>query len=184
VQEELERALRTVLGDRGHDGEPLTLSVAGRTDRGVHAWGQVASYAHEAIDPLRLNTLLGSDIAVLAAEPAPGDFCARRAARSRTYCYRVQARRARDVFMRGYALWWPHPLDFDVLCECARALLGVHDFTAFTPNTPASGATSSAPNGAARRSTPRRATLALQVARPAGGNCSSSGSSATRSCAT
>ncbi len=59
VQEELERALRTVLGETGHDGRPLTLTVAGRTDAGVHAWGQVASYAHEAVDPLRLNGLLG-----------------------------------------------------------------------------------------------------------------------------
>jgi tRNA pseudouridine38-40 synthase len=133
VQQELERALRTVLGDRGHDGEPLALTVAGRTDRGVHAWGQVASYVHEAVDPLRLNTLLPGDIAVLAAEPAAEDFDARRAARSRTYCYRVHARRARAVLTRGYALWWPHPLDRDALDECARAVLGPHDFTAFTP---------------------------------------------------
>jgi tRNA pseudouridine38-40 synthase len=114
VQEELERALRTVLGERGHDGEPLALTVAGRTDRGVHAWGQVASYAHEAVDPLRLNTLLPADVAVLAAEPAPAGFDARRDARSRTYCYRV--------------------LDRAVLAQCAQALHGRHDFTAFTPS--------------------------------------------------
>ena len=51
VQEEVERALRTVLGETSTTGEPLTLTVAGRTDRGVHAWEQVASYAHEAVDP-------------------------------------------------------------------------------------------------------------------------------------
>jgi tRNA pseudouridine38-40 synthase len=133
VQEELERALRTVLGERGHDGEPLVLTVAGRTDRGVHAWGQVASYAHEAVDPLRLNTLLPADVTVLSAEPAAADFDARSAARSRTYCYRVHARRARAVLTRGVALWWPHPLDFTALAKCARMLLGTHDFTAFTP---------------------------------------------------
>jgi tRNA pseudouridine38-40 synthase len=133
VQEELERALRTVLGERGADGEPLTLTVAGRTDRGVHAWGQVAGYAHEAVDPVRLNTLLPRDIAVLASEPAPEGFDARRDARSRTYCYRVLARRARGVFTRGSALWWPHPVDRDALDACARALTGTHDFTAFTP---------------------------------------------------
>jgi tRNA pseudouridine38-40 synthase len=133
VQEELERALRTVLGERGLDGEPLGLTVAGRTDRGVHAWGQVASYPHEAVDPGRLNTLLPPDIAVLASEPASAGFCARRDARSRTYCYRVLARRARGVFTRGNALWWPHPLDREALVECARALPGRHDFTAFTP---------------------------------------------------
>jgi tRNA pseudouridine38-40 synthase len=133
VQEEVERALRTVLGERGADGQPLTLTVAGRTDRGVHAWGQVASYAHEAVDPLRLNTLLPADVAVLAAEPAPAGFDARRDARSRTYCYRVLARRARSVRTRDTALWWPHACDRDALDACARALVGTHDFTAFTP---------------------------------------------------
>jgi tRNA pseudouridine38-40 synthase len=133
VQEELENVLSTILGEHAHDGQPLALTVAGRTDRGVHAWEQVASYSHEAVDPLRLNTLLPADIAVLAAEPAPADFDARRAARSRTYCYRVLARRARSVSTRGHALWWPHPLDFDALSRCAQLLVGVHDFTAFTP---------------------------------------------------
>ncbi len=127
MQEELEGALRTVLG------EPLNVSVAGRTDRGVHAWGQVASYAHEAIDPGRLNGLLGPDLAVLASEPAPEDFDARRDALSRTYCYRILRRRTRSAFMRGTAFWWPRPLDFDALLECSAALAGHHDFTAFTP---------------------------------------------------
>jgi len=133
VQEEVERALRTVLGERGADGEPLALTVAGRTDRGVHAWGQVASYAAEAVDPGRLNTLLPSDIAVLACEPAPEGFDARRDAASRTYCYRILPRRERSVFAHRAALWWPHPLDRGALAECARTLGGRHDFTAFTP---------------------------------------------------
>ena len=133
VQAELERALHTILGERGSDGEPLTLTCAGRTDRGVHAWGQVASYAHEAVDPLRLNVLLPDDVAVLSAEPAGAGFDARRDARSRTYCYRVLARPARGVFTRGHALWWPHRIDRAALQECARLLLGRHDFTAFTP---------------------------------------------------
>ncbi len=133
VQEELECALRTVLGERGHDGLPLSLTVAGRTDAGVHAWGQVASYAHEAVDPLRLNGLLGSDLAVLASEPAPEAFNARRDATGRTYCYRVLARRVRSVFERTRAYHWPTPVDTELLQECARALLGKHDFTAFTP---------------------------------------------------
>jgi len=105
VQEELERALRTVLGETGVDGRPLKLSVAGRTDRGVHAWGQVASYCHEAVDPLRLNGLLDDDLAVLAAEPAPDGFDARRDAVSRTLLLprarasRAQRVRARDVVL-------------------------------------------------------------------------------------
>jgi len=133
VQAELERTLRTVLGDMGHDERPLTLTVAGRTDAGVHAWGQVASYAHEAVDPQRLNGLLDGDVAVLAADPAPAGFNARRDATSRTYCYRVLARRTRSVFERRRAYWWTAPVDRDALERCAAALLGSHDFTAFTP---------------------------------------------------
>ena len=134
VQEELERALRKVLGETGHDGAPLRLKVAGRTDRGVHAWGQVASYAHETVDPLRLNGLLGEDVAVLAAEPIHDGFDARRDATSRTYCYRVLARRTRGVFERRRAFWWPREIDREALAECAAALRGRHDFTAFTPS--------------------------------------------------
>jgi tRNA pseudouridine38-40 synthase len=134
VQEELERALRTVLGQSpGPDGEPLSITVAGRTDRGVHAWGQVASYPHEAIDPQRLNSLLPDDIAVLLAEPAVEGFDARHDAHSRTYCYRVLLRPTRAVFARGRALWWPRELDRAALGQCAAMLVGVHDFTAFTP---------------------------------------------------
>lgn len=133
VQGELERALRTILGEQGEDGEPLTVTVAGRTDRGVHAWGQVVSYRHEALDPLRLNSLLPADMAVLSCEPAADMFDARRDAVSRTYCYRVLARRTRDVFERGRALWWPRVLDRSLLEQCVALLPGEHDFTAFTP---------------------------------------------------
>jgi tRNA pseudouridine38-40 synthase len=134
VQEELERALRTVLGETDHDGAPLKLTVAGRTDRGVHAWGQVASYAHEAVDPLRLNGLIGDDVAVLAAEPMHERFDARRDATGRTYCYRVLARRTRGVFERRRAFWWPGEIDREMLIQCAAALKGRHNFTAFTPS--------------------------------------------------
>lgn len=133
VQGELEQALRTVLGERDRDGEPLTVIVAGRTDRGVHAWGQVVSYRHEAVDPLRLNSLLPRDMAVLACEPAGESFDARRNATGRTYCYRVLARRTRDVFERERAFWWPRPLDRSLLERCVELLPGEHDFTAFTP---------------------------------------------------
>jgi tRNA pseudouridine38-40 synthase len=133
VQEELERALRTVLGEVGDDGSPLKLVVAGRTDSGVHAWGQVASYAHEAVDPLRLNGLLAEDVAVLSAEPVHPSFDARVDARTRTYCYRVLARRTRSVFERTRAFWSPGSLDRNALAACADAIGGTHDFTAFTP---------------------------------------------------
>jgi tRNA pseudouridine38-40 synthase len=133
VQGDVESALRTILGETGTDGAPLKLTVAGRTDRGVHAWGQVASYAHEAVDPLRLNRLLDDDVAVLGAEPMPEGFDARRDATSRTYCYRVLARRSRSPFERGTALWWSGALEHEALEACAAAIAGRHDFTAFTP---------------------------------------------------
>ena len=79
-----------------------------------------------------LNSLTGPDLAVLAASPA-GDFDARRDARSRTYCYRVLAGRIPNPFEAGVSLFWPHRLQPGVLAGCADALLGTHDFTAFTP---------------------------------------------------
>ena len=111
----------------------VSLTVAGRTDAGVHAWGQVASYGGPAVSVRSLNALLPGDVAVLScAEAAPG-FDARRDATSRAYCYRVLTRRARSVFEAGRALWWPHRLDLSALSACAAALVGEHDFTAFTP---------------------------------------------------
>src|SRR5919107_418650 len=128
VQEEVEKALCTVLRE---PAAPLT--VAGRTDAGVHAWGQVCSYEHEAVDPMRLNALLPDDVAILESNPVPDGFDARRDARSRTYCYRVLNRRARSVWLHGRALWYHRRLDRAALQACAQALPGTHDFTAFTP---------------------------------------------------
>jgi tRNA pseudouridine38-40 synthase len=129
VQEELERALATVLRR-----EAVPLTVAGRTDAGVHAWGQVASYEGPPAPPRALNALLPEDVAVLASEAAPPGFSARHDATSRAYCYRVLARRERSARERGRALWWPYPLDRSALEACAAALPGTHDFTAFTPS--------------------------------------------------
>ncbi|MDQ6749949.1 MAG: tRNA pseudouridine(38-40) synthase TruA [Actinomycetota bacterium] len=127
VQGELEAAIATILG------LPLPLTVAGRTDRGVHAWGQIASYPGEALDPVNLNAILRPEISVLASVPVGEQFDARRDARSRTYCYRVLARRERGAFERGRAWWWAHRIDRDALHACAAVLAGRHDFTAFTP---------------------------------------------------
>ena len=131
VQGVLQEALRTLL--RGAEQESFGLTVAGRTDRGVHAWGQVASYRERPLDPVSLNALLPEDVAVLSAEPAQEAFDARRDARSRTYCYRVLTRRARSVRLRESALWWPHRVELAALAACAGLLAGRHDFTAFTP---------------------------------------------------
>jgi tRNA pseudouridine38-40 synthase len=71
---------------------------------------------------------------VLASEPAPEGFDARRDARSRTYRYRVLTRSAPSPFERGRALWWPRPLDRPALDACSAALVGTRNFTAFTPS--------------------------------------------------
>ena len=131
VQGEVEAALARILGDR------VALTVAGRTDTGVHAWGQVASFELATAPPptltRSLNAVLPPEIAVLAAEPAADGFDARRDARSRTYCYRLLASAASSPFERGRALWWPYRLDRESLAQCAAAAVGSHDFTAFTP---------------------------------------------------
>jgi tRNA pseudouridine38-40 synthase len=128
VQGTVEEALARLRGDR-----PIGLTVAGRTDRGVHARAQVASYPAAPVALSGLNALLPADVAVLAAEAAPDGFDARRDATSRTYCYRVLARRAPSAFERRRALHWPAPIDRAALEACAAALPGTHDFTAFTP---------------------------------------------------
>ena len=128
VQDELERALAVVLRRSG-----VELTVAGRTDAGVHALGQVASHAGEPADPRSLNALLPADVAVLESRAASPGFDARRDATSRAYRYRLLVRPARSPFAARYALHWPHRLDEPALDACAAALPGSHDFTAFTP---------------------------------------------------
>jgi tRNA pseudouridine38-40 synthase len=127
VQGELESALETLLH------RPVPVTAAGRTDRGVHAWGQVVSYEAEPVRMQALNALTGDDVCVLSVDEAPEGFSARHDARSRTYCYRVLAREAPSALERGRALCWPHKIDRGTLGECAAALVGTHDFTAFTP---------------------------------------------------
>jgi len=70
---------------------------------------------------------------VFSAEAAPEDFDARRDARSRTYSYRVLSERTPNPFEAGVALHWPHRVDEGALVACGDALIGTHDFTAFTP---------------------------------------------------
>ena len=128
VQGELERALATALRR-----ERVPLTVAGRTDAGVHACGQVASYHGEPAGVQTLNALLPYDVAVLECVEAPAGFDARFDATSRAYRYRLLTRSARSPFHRRRALHWPHPIDRSRLDECAAAICGSHDFTAFTP---------------------------------------------------
>jgi tRNA pseudouridine38-40 synthase len=111
----------------------VSLVVAGRTDRGVHALGQVVSYEGSLPRLRSLNALLPGAVAVLSAEVVADGFSARHDAVSRSYLYRVLARPSPSPFEVGRALWWPHRVDLEALEACAAALHGTHDFTAFTP---------------------------------------------------
>jgi tRNA pseudouridine38-40 synthase len=131
VQGELEAALSQILR------RETTLTVAGRTDTGVHARGQVASFAIDGALPpdLRrsLNGVSPGDISITAVTVVPDSFDARGDATSRSYAYRLLTRRVPSPFERGRSLHWPHRVDLPALEACAAALLGNHDFTAFTP---------------------------------------------------
>jgi tRNA pseudouridine38-40 synthase len=132
IEGEMRAALESVFGSFEN------LAVAGRTDTGVHALGNVVSVDVEG-GPLperaaeALNTALPDDVAVAAAEPAAAEFHARRSARSRSYRYRIWRRRSPSPFEQRRAWWYPRPLEEARLQDAADLLLGEHDFRAFTP---------------------------------------------------
>jgi tRNA pseudouridine38-40 synthase len=152
VQGTLEDALATVL----RLDPPPRVTVAGRTDAGVHARGQVAHVDVDAAcwDALpgrsqrppaqalvaRLSGVLPRDVVLHRAEVAPAGFDARFSALRRRYAYRIADDPAlRDPLRRGHVLWHPRPLDAEVMDAAARALVGHHDFAAFCK--PREGAT-------------------------------------------
>ena len=119
-------------------GRCEALAVAGRTDTGVHALGNVASVDVDGGPaPARaaraLNAALPADVAVVAVETAGDDFHARRSALARSYRYRIFRRREPSPFEQGRSWWYPRPLNEEQLAESADLLLGEHDFRAFTP---------------------------------------------------
>jgi tRNA pseudouridine38-40 synthase len=128
--------LRTVAGElAGALGiEPRELTVAGRTDTGVHAEANVLSLTAARLLPLQaLNRRLPPDVAVREAAEAADGFDARRDARARSYAYRISTAAAPDPMRARYELHHPRPLDRAALEACAAAIAGTHDFTAFTP---------------------------------------------------
>jgi len=115
------------------------LAVAGRTDTGVHASGQVVSVDVDGGPPWEhaadaLNSALPDDVAVISADEAAPEFDARFSARSRAYRYRILARKTRSPLEARRLLWWPRPVDIEALGEAAAYLPGEHDFSAFTPS--------------------------------------------------
>jgi len=123
----LERVLRA----------PIQLTCAGRTDTGVHAWGQVVSFdaPAERFDPLLLqrsvNRLCGPRIVAREVARAPDDFDARRSAVSRTYRYTVLNRPVPDPFLAHLSWHVDEPLDLDLLRLGCDPFVGEHDFSAF-----------------------------------------------------
>jgi tRNA pseudouridine38-40 synthase len=118
------------------DGAPVAVAGAGRTDAGVHALAQVASFSLvRAIDGASvaraLNATLPPSIRVLAADLVPSTFHARFAARSKTYRYRMFTGEVLDPFERSYVWHVPAPLDVDAMRRAAGQLEGTHDFAAF-----------------------------------------------------
>jgi tRNA pseudouridine38-40 synthase len=133
--------VRTVAGALGkalgkvlrHDPE---LACAGRTDAGVHAWGQVVSLPCDpGVDPWRLqkaiNGMLAPEVVVRSCDIVPGDFNARHSARSRSYRYTIVNRPVPDPFMARYAWWVPQALELPALQLGADPFVGEHDFAAF-----------------------------------------------------
>lgn len=130
MQDALESALSTV-ADR-----PVSLTCAGRTDRGVHALAQVVHFDTEAERPdsawvRGVNALLPDAVAVLWAQRVSPDFHARYAARSRAYRYVLVSRPVRPALAARYAGWYHAPLDIAPMREAGAQLLGEHDFSAF-----------------------------------------------------
>jgi tRNA pseudouridine38-40 synthase len=127
LRDALERVLRH---------PPENLACAGRTDAGVHAWGQVVSFDADAeIHPGRvqaaLNGVLAPEIVVREAELVESGFDARRSACWRAYRYAIVNRPVPDPFLARYAWWVPAPLEIDALRLGADPFVGEHDFVAF-----------------------------------------------------
>ena len=130
VQDALEPALAAIAG------APAAVVCAGRTDRGVHARGQVVHFDTEAERPdsawvRGVNALLPASMAVLWARRVAEGFHARYAARSRKYRYVLLNRPVRPALAAGYAGWCHAALDVEAMREAAGLLIGQHDFSAF-----------------------------------------------------
>jgi tRNA pseudouridine38-40 synthase len=143
--------VRTVGGVLGHAiakvlRHDVQLACAGRTDAGVHAWGQVVSFpAEPGLDPWRLQSavtsMLGPEVVVRSAELVDAQFDARHAARWRSYRYTVLNRSAPDPFRDRFTWWVPDALDLDVLRLAADPFIGEHDFASFCRKGPPGSST-------------------------------------------
>ncbi len=130
VQNVLEEKLAQVFGDT------IELAAAGRTDAGVHAYGQVVNFFTDGTIPTNrivraVNSLLPSDIVILTAEEADREFSARHSAKSKTYLYRLQQGEVPNPFTRQYAWYVRRSLDLPAMQQALHHILGTHDFSSF-----------------------------------------------------
>ena len=121
-------------------GTVTQVTGAGRTDAGVHALGQVASFSADVrLDPVTLrralNASLPHDIVVCRAEEVSADFDARRSARSKTYRYTLLRRDYPSAWLARHCLFVSSPLNLEMMAEAARVVVGTHDFSAFRAGT-------------------------------------------------
>jgi len=133
VQGVLEEAIRKITRKR------VAVHGAGRTDAGVHALAQVASFrgAFRLSDEVllrALNAVLPEDVRIFSLEEAPPGFHARKSARSKVYRYRIVRAPQMSPLDRRYALHWPYPLKVGAMREAARLFARTADFTAFASN--------------------------------------------------
>ncbi|NWJ46280.1 MAG: tRNA pseudouridine(38-40) synthase TruA [Chloroflexi bacterium] len=134
VQGELERAIAELTGLSS--GAHCRVQLAGRTDSGVHAEGQVANFktdSNHSTEIFRrgLNALLPVDLVVTIAEEVSKDFHARFSATEREYRYEILNRRSRSPLSRHYVHWVKTPLDVNNMAEAGKVLVGRHDFASF-----------------------------------------------------
>jgi tRNA pseudouridine38-40 synthase len=117
-------------------GEIIHLIGSGRTDAGVHAFGQVAHFKTKSQMEVHsiqraLNSLLPPDIVIQRAEEVEEDFHARKQSKSKVYEYRILNRNIRSPFHRGYAWHISQELDFEEMKNATQRLVGEHDFSSF-----------------------------------------------------
>jgi tRNA pseudouridine38-40 synthase len=125
---------------------PVELACAGRTDAGVHAWGQVVSFPSEpGLDPTRLqsavSSMLGPEVVIRDAALAPPTFSARHSAQWRHYRYTIVNRRVADPFRDRFTWWVPESLDLRALRLAADPFVGAHDFASFCRKGPEGSST-------------------------------------------
>ncbi|WP_027410612.1 tRNA pseudouridine(38-40) synthase TruA [Anoxybacteroides tepidamans] len=131
VQGELERVLSNM-----HKGEAIRVAASGRTDAGVHAYGQVIHFDSPLHLPSEawkkaLNAMLPDDIAVREVQEVDDSFHARFSAVAKEYRYKIRIAREKDVFSRHYYYHYPYPLDCQAIERALELVKGTHDFTSF-----------------------------------------------------